>query len=183
MSFPARYPTISPPVDHQADLGLGHVPAGVGADADRLAVGDDPGRGRLEEDLRPSRGVDVVVEGFVARLLDPAVTAASIGDAGGPDLLLVDRRQCVGRGEGQRTAGHLLDRGLCLGQRQREQLSEGQRQRSHLRRSGMAEDAQGGRPSWRKRTRGMSVLFVRGRLEEGEELAGGPDAEPAHRSG
>ena len=50
----------------------------------------------LEEQLRPRRVVDAIVEVAAARrlrLLHPRRAAAEVGDAGGPDFLRSDRRQ------------------------------------------------------------------------------------------
>src|SRR5690606_39099085 len=84
---------LAVPVDDETDLGLGHVPPGIRADADRLAVSDDPLGGRLEEDLRAVGVVDELVHVRVLGLLRAPVPAAQVGDTGRPDLLAIDRSQ------------------------------------------------------------------------------------------
>ena len=56
-------------VDRQRQLRLGHVPLRIGADPHRSARADDAVRRRLEEQLRPVRVVDAVVEAAAARVL------------------------------------------------------------------------------------------------------------------
>src|SRR6185437_4590808 len=80
---------------HEGDLGLGHVDGGVLADRYRLAVaGHPPGRG-LEEDLRPLRVVDPLVDvGRPLAFLAAGLPGDLVRDAAGPDLgPAVHRRQ------------------------------------------------------------------------------------------
>ena len=96
--------------EHEADLGLGDVPAGVGADADRLARPDRaPAAGVLQEELGSVGVVDEAVDVLDRALLDPGVAAALVRDAGAPDLGRLDRR------EQRRTGGQLERLGSSVG--------------------------------------------------------------------
>ena len=78
-------------VDHQRAFRLGNVPGAVAADGDLLAWSGDPEAHPLEEDLRPIRFVDDVVDALGLRLFHAGVTTAHVGDPGAPDFLPVDR--------------------------------------------------------------------------------------------
>src|ERR1035441_6494982 len=75
--------------DQQGQLGLRHIPGGIGADADGFAGTGDSMRRGLEEELGALGLVDAIVEAFSSggfRLGHAGGAAAVIGDAGGPDL-------------------------------------------------------------------------------------------------
>ncbi len=82
--------------DEQSELGFGHGPGGVGADANGPVGAYDAAAGGLEEDLGAFGVVDAVVEGSAAGvfgLFDARIATAEVGDACGPDLLVADRSE------------------------------------------------------------------------------------------
>ena len=91
-SLPIVSPTSSPrSAEHDDDLGFGHVPARVGADADRLSWPDRaPAGGILEEQLGPLGAVDERVQVLRRALLHAGVEASLVGHARAPDLGRLD---------------------------------------------------------------------------------------------
>ena len=104
-------------IEHEGQLGLGHVPLCVGADANLVAGADGLFGHGFEEEFRPGRVIHAVVGGGAeVAFLHAGGLAAEVGDAHGPDLLPVDGREefHVGIGEEQAAriaAGEALDGG------------------------------------------------------------------------
>src|SRR5262249_6840474 len=85
---------LEPRRQYQRDLRLRHRPAAVVTNPHALAGADYAIGGRLEEEFRPFRRVHQVVKlGGAGGLALARLAAALVGDAGGPHLLAVDRRQ------------------------------------------------------------------------------------------
>src|SRR5437588_722712 len=83
----------SPPMG-RGDAAAGTSPARVGTNLHEVAGTDDAPGGRLEEQLRPRRLVDEIVEArSTSRFFLAGLLAALVGDAGGPHFLGVERRQ------------------------------------------------------------------------------------------
>ena len=83
-------------IDDESEFGLGHGPFCVLADADLVAGADGAAGGGLEEELWALGGVDAVVKIATAGVfgfLHARAAAAVVGDAGGPDFLVVNGRE------------------------------------------------------------------------------------------
>src|SRR5690606_19716248 len=77
-------------IEHQGELRLGNVPGRAVANTKPRAATDTAPRRRFQEDLRPGGIVDTLMHVGLARLFHARIPAAAIGDAGGPDFLLVN---------------------------------------------------------------------------------------------
>src|SRR5215210_775251 len=85
---------LHPAVDDQNELGLGHVPTAVPANAYPVPRADDPPSRSLEKELGPLGVVDPLVSVGVRRLQLAGLPALQVGHPAGPDLVCrLDRRQ------------------------------------------------------------------------------------------
>jgi hypothetical protein len=80
------------PVRDDGQFRLGNVPLRIRADRHRLTRAARPARSGLDEQLRPFRGVDALVDVRGPGLERPRVETARVGHPGRPDLLPADRR-------------------------------------------------------------------------------------------
>jgi hypothetical protein len=79
--------------EDEPELRLGHVPARVGTHGDGLSGSPHAPAGSLEEELGSLGAVEVVVERWLGRRLDPGVASSLVRDSRAPHLLALDGRQ------------------------------------------------------------------------------------------